>query len=172
MFVLSEHARTLQDWLDSEKVLPSALAARVGCHRARITEVIKGHPPNEHLRKALHRETGLACYADEPKSERRPVAELPELVGTPAERLRTLEAWLEGHARGEGLTPQREKAVRTLIATLEAQRRTKPIPDLHEHPDWATTIELILDAVESVPGATQAVLGAIRKTIATSAVAA
>lgn len=93
------------------------------------------------------------------------MAELPELTGGPAERLRTLETWLEAHARGEGLTPARDKAVRTLIASLEAQRRTKPIPDLHEHPEWDAVITLILSAIAKYPGAAKSVIDAIRSTL-------
>ena len=163
----------MQDWLDSEKVLPSALAARCGCHRARITEVLKGHPPNEHLRKALHRETSLVCYGDEPKSERRPVAELPELKGTPAERARTLETWLESRARsGDGLPLDLHRSVTALLSSINAQRLAKPIPDLHEHPDFEAFFDIVLGALAKHPGAAKAVIGALKARVSTEAEAA
>jgi hypothetical protein len=174
LFVANEQARTLQDWLDEQKVLPSALAVRCGCHRARITEVLKGREPNEHLRKALYRETKLESFAEgAPASEKRPVAELPELKGTPAERARTLETWLEARARsGHGLSLDLDRSVRALLSSIQAQVRAKPIPDLHEHPDWNAFITLVLDAVGKYPGAARAIIDAIRSALPREAEAA
>lgn len=162
-----ERARTLQNWLDEQKLQQAALAARCGFHRARITEVLKGREPNEALRKAIFRETGLECFADPaPASEKRPVAELPELKGSPAERARTLETWLEARARsGHGLPPDLHRSVTTLLSSINAQRLAKPIPDLHEHPDFERFFDLILGAVSEYPGAARAIIKAIRGTL-------
>lgn len=170
----SEQARTLQKWLDEQKVQQAALATRCGFHRARITELLKGREPSEELRKALHRETGLECFADSaPVSEKRPVAELPELKGTPAERARTLETWLEARARsGHGLSLDLDRSVRALLSSIQAQVRAKPIPDLHEHPDWNAFIDLVLGALAKHPGAAKAVIAAIRATLPQEAEAA
>jgi len=100
-----------------------------------------------------------------PGSERRSVAELPELRGTPAERARTLETWLEGRARsGQGLTLDLDRSVRALLSSIQAQVRAKPIPDLHEHPDWDIFVTLVLGALARHPGAAKAVIDAIRAT--------
>jgi hypothetical protein len=167
VFVADEQARTLQDWLDEQKVQPSALATRCGFHRARITEVLQGRKPNDALRKALHRETNLECFAESaPASDRRPTVELPELKGSPAERARTLEGWLESRARsGHGLPPDLDRAVGKLLSSIQAQVRAKPIPDLHEHPDWDVIITLVLGAIAKYPGAAKAVIDAIRSTL-------
>ena len=107
-----------------------------------------------------------------PVSEKRPVANLPELTGTPAERLRTLETWLESHARGEGLTTDRHRAVTTLQCSLQAQVRAKPIPDLHEHPDFEAFFDIVLGALAKHPGAAKAVIGALKARLSTEAEAA
>lgn len=169
-----ERARTLQNWLDEQKLQQAALASRCGFHRARITEVLKGREPNEALRKAIYRETGLECFADPaPASEKRPVAELPELKGSPAERARTLETWLEARARsGHGLSLDLDRSVRALLSSIQAQVRAKPIPDLHEHPDWDAFITLILGALTKHPGAAKAVIEAIRAMLPAEAEAA
>ena len=108
-----------------------------------------------------------------PPSEKRPVAELPELKGTPAERARTLETWLEARARSEqGLPLDLHRSVTALLSSINAQRLAKPIPDLHEHPDFEAFFDLILGALAKHPGAAKAVIGALKARLSAESEAA
>jgi hypothetical protein len=148
---------TLSKWRNSQGV-PSAPVA------AQLEDISGGDVPSGAW--AWWVPTGEPLEAPAPASEKRPVAELPELKGTPAERARTLETWLEARARsGQGLTLDLDRSVRALLSSIHAQHRAKPIPDLHEHPDWDATITLILGAIAKYPGAAKSVIDAIRATL-------
>jgi hypothetical protein len=93
--------------------------------------------------------------------------DLPELTGSPAERLRTLEGWLEARTRdGVGLSLDLSRAVSGMRDSIREQRAQKPIPDLHEHPDWPPALALILGAVAKHPGAARSIIDAIRDAVA------
>lgn len=175
----------IRDWLAEREIRHQEFADRCQIDRALLSRYLNGHRrPSPKHRRAIERETnGEFSYAawdeplagerrsEPPASEERPVAEaqLPPLEGTPAERLRTLETWLEGLARsGAGLSTDLHRAVTTMISSLQAQIRAKPLPALHEHPDWARAIEVVLDGVEGLPGGPQAVLEAVRRARASS----
>ncbi len=159
----------LRKWLEVERISYSELARRCSSERNKfiakqITRVVvDGQAPPPQLAGALAEVVGIpaASWHDAPPDSGPRVANLPELTGTPAERLRTLETWLESHARGDGLTTDRHRAVTTLISSLQAQVRAKPIPDLHEHPDWPAVYDLIMRAVARFDGGPKAVIDAI-----------
>jgi hypothetical protein len=110
--------------------------------------------------------------AASPESGPREVA-LPELTGSPAERLRTLEVWLEGRTRsGHGLPLDLSRSVAAMRDSIREQRSQKPIPDLHEHPDYQAVIALILGAVSKYPGAARSIIEAIRSSQPSEAEAA
>jgi hypothetical protein len=155
---------TLSKWRNSQGV-PSAPVA------AQLEELSDGAVPRDSW--AWWVPTGEPSETLAPASEKRPVAELPELKGTPAERARTLETWLEARARsGHGLTLDLDRSVRALLSSIHAQHRAKPIPDLHEHPDYEAFISLILGAIGKHPGAAKSVIEAIRSTLPTQEEAA
>jgi hypothetical protein len=155
---------TLSKWRNSTGV-PSAPVA------AQLQEISDGAVPCDAW--AWWVPTGEPTEAPSPASEKRPVAELPELKGSPAERARVLEQWLESRARsGHGLTLDLDRSVRALLSSIQAQVRAKPIPDLHEHPDWDATITLILGAIAKYPGAAKSVIDAIRAALPTQEEAA
>jgi hypothetical protein len=92
--------------------------------------------------------------------------DLPELTGSPAERLRILEVWLEGRTRsGHGLPLELSRSVAAMRDAIREQRSQKPIPDLHDHPDWDAVITLILGAVAKYPGAARSIIDAIRSAV-------
>lgn len=162
---------SLRKWLETAQISANELARRcssetIKFHARQITRILdEKKKPSPQLAAALARVTGVEVSAwDEaaPESAKRPVADLPDLTGPPAERLRTLETWLESHARGEGLSTDRHRAVTTLLSSLQAQVRAKPIPDLHEHPDFEAFFDIILGALGKHPGAAKAVITALK----------
>jgi hypothetical protein len=103
--------------------------------------------------------------ATAPESGPRAV-DLPELTGSPTERLRILEVWLEGRTRsGHGLPLELSRSVAAMRDAIREQRSQKPIPDLHEHPDWEPVVKLILGAVSHYPGAAHSIIDAIRASL-------
>jgi hypothetical protein len=171
---------SLRKWLETAQISANELARRcssdsIKFHARQITRILdENKKPSPQLAAALARVTGVdaAAWDEPPESGKRPAADLPELTGTPAERLRTLETWLESHARGDGLTTDRHRAVTTLLSSLQAQVRAKPIPDLHEHPDFEAFFDIVLGALAKHPGAAKAVIGALKARLSTEAEAA
>jgi len=130
-------------------------------------------PAAERHRQTIEQHTGVPVLAwidqtPAAEREREPEPGLPVLAGSPQQRLRTLEGWLEELTRmGVGLSTDRNRAVSALLLSLQGQVRAKPIPELEEHPDWPRAVELILQVAEEIlPGGAAAVLAAMKQVIA------
>jgi hypothetical protein len=172
---------SLRKWLETAQISANELARRcssdsIKFYARQITRLIdENKKPSPQLAAALARVTGVevAAWDEAPESGKRASAELPELKGSPAERARTLETWLESRARsGDGLSLDIDRSVRALLSSIQAQVRAKPIPDLHEHPDFEAFFDLILGALAKHPGAAKAVVGALKARLSTEAEAA
>lgn len=185
-------SRLLFEWVQDqgqisvadEKVGQACGVSRQAARQWRDTST--GSRPRPRYWASIQTTTGIApeewetwelLTAEEPQSEpdssKRPVAELPELKGSPAERARTLETWLEARARsGHGLSLDIDRSVRALLSSIQAQVRAKPIPDLHEHPDFEAFFDIILGALAKHPGAAKAVIGALKSRLSVESEAA
>jgi hypothetical protein len=86
-------------------------------------------------------------------AEGRPLAEVYAVAS------RALALTLSG-----GLSPDRQRAWQMLHRTLrEGSAEAGKIPPLERHPDWGAVVELLLDAVDDLPGGPAAVLAAVRR---------
>lgn len=173
-------SRLLDEWARNEPhgatEADARVAAACGITRQAVTQWRGGKRPTAKHWTPIQSVTSLdpsvwesweKLGPDEPEapaeSSTRPI-DLPTLQGPPVERLRILEAWCEARTRsGVGLPLDLDRSVKGIQASLRAQIAAKPIPALHEHPDWPTAIEAILDAIEPFEGALAAVLATLRR---------
>lgn len=174
MDVKSGHTarQALQEWLKKEQISANELARRcssstIKFHAKQILRVLdEDRLPSPQLAAALEKVAGIKSesWDEAPPESGTQAIDLPTLQGTPVERLRILEAWCEARTRsGAGLPLDLDRSVKGIQASLRAQIAAKPIPALHEHPDWPTAIEAILDAIEPFEGAIAAVLATLRR---------